>query len=145
MITTEKKLVLEKSIMLKTDTSNVWNALTNPEIIKQYFFGTEAVSDWKEGSPLYFKGVWEGKEYLDKGTILKMEPGKLFRYNYWSSFSGTEDIPENYANITYKLLPENGGTKLTVIQDNIATEEARNHSDQNWGMVLDSLRKIVEG
>jgi len=141
----EKKLVLEKSIELNADASKVWNALTKPEIIKQYFFGTEAVSDWKEGSPLYFKGVWEGKEYMDKGTILKSEPNKLFHYSYWSSFSGNEDSPENYANITYKLISEKGHTKLTVIQDNIANEESKQHSEQNWGMVLDGLRKVVEG
>jgi uncharacterized protein YndB with AHSA1/START domain len=145
MITTEKKLVLEKSIELKADVSKVWDALTNPEVIKQYFFGTEAVSDWKEGSPLYFKGVWEGKEYMDKGTILKLESGKLLHYNYWSSFSGTKDVPENYANITYKLSSGKGVTILTIIQDNIETEESRQHSDQNWGMVLEGLRKIVEG
>ena len=144
MITAEKKLVLEKSIELKADVAKVWDALTNPEIIKQYLFGTEAVSDWKEGSPLYFKGVWEGKEYMDKGTILKMEPGNIFKYLYWSSFSGTDDIPENYATITYKLSLIEKGTKLTIIQDNIANEESRQHSDQNWGMVMEGLRNIVE-
>ncbi|SRR6266542_2658540 len=144
MLTTEKKLVLEKSIDLKADAAKVWNALTNPAIIKQYLFGTEAVSDWKEGSPLYFRGEWEGKAYEDKGTIVKSVPNQLFEYTYLSSFSGLPDIPENYANITYKLTPGNGSTKLTLIQDNIATEEARQHSDQNWGMVLESLKKIVE-
>lgn len=144
MITAEKKLVLEKSIDLKADAAKVWDALTNPAIIKQYLFGTNAVSDWKEGSPLYFRGEWEGKSYEDKGTIVKSVPNQLFQYTYWSSFSGKPDIPENYANVTYKLTLGNGSTKLTLIQDNIATEEARQHSDQNWGMVLESLKKIVE-
>jgi uncharacterized protein YndB with AHSA1/START domain len=135
---------LEKSIDLKADVSKVWDALTNPEKIKQYLFGTEAVSDWKEGSQLFFIGTWEGKEYRDKGKILKLIPGELFQYSYWSSFSGTEDVPENYATVTYKLSSENGMTRLTIIQDNIASEESKQHSDHNWGEVLEGLRKIVE-
>lgn len=139
-----KKFVLRKSIELHADVSKVWEALTNPEIIKQYFFGSEAVSDWKEGSPLYFKGFWEGREYMDKGKILKLEPPKLFHFSYWSSFSGSEDIPENYANITYKLASVYGKTRLTVIQDNIDTMESKKHSDQNWKEVLEGLREVVE-
>lgn len=144
MIATDKKFVLEKSIDLNADVNKVWDALINPEKIKQYLFGTEAVSDWKEGSPLYFKGEWDGKEYLDKGVITKIVPGKLFQYTYWSSFSGMEDVPENYANVTYKLSPEDGKTRLMIIQDNIATEESKQHSDHNWDGVLEGLRKIVE-
>jgi hypothetical protein len=30
--------------------------MTNPEIIKQYMFGTNVISDWKEGSPIVWKG-----------------------------------------------------------------------------------------
>jgi uncharacterized protein YndB with AHSA1/START domain len=51
------------SIIINATAEKVWEALTTPQIIKQYFFGTEAVSDWKAGSPIYFQGEWEGKGY----------------------------------------------------------------------------------
>src|SRR4051812_9473220 len=99
------ELTMKTSISIQAPPTRVWEALTDPEQIKQYFFGTEAISDWKVGSPLIFKGIWEGKEYVDKGIILELEQNKKLKYNYWSSFSGTEDIPENYAHITYELSP----------------------------------------
>ena len=139
-----KKLYIEKSIEINAPISKVWDALINPAIIKQYLFGTEAVSDWKEGSSLEFKGVWEGKEYLDKGIILKLEPNKNFRYSYLSSFSGLEDIDENYAVVDFQLSPVDGKTRLTLTQDNIETEEARKHSDENWGYVLNTMKNILE-
>ena len=40
-------------------------------------FGTDAVSDWKEGSPITWKGEWEGKHYEDRGVILRLEPERL--------------------------------------------------------------------
>jgi uncharacterized protein YndB with AHSA1/START domain len=118
--------------------------LTKPELIKQYFFGTEAISDWREGSPIIFKGEWEGKSYEDKGTILIAEPHKLFRYDYWSSMSGIEDKPENYVIITHELFEEGGVTTLTITQENIPDEKMKDHSEQNWRKVMNDLKELLE-
>jgi uncharacterized protein YndB with AHSA1/START domain len=137
-------LIAKASTNISAPASRVWDALTNPDIIKQYFFGTQAVSDWKEGSSLEFKGEWDGKKYVDKGVILKSEPEKLFQYTYLSSFSNLPDLPENYANITYELLEDDGETTLTVKQENVANEEVRKHSEQNWENVLKALKDLLE-
>src|SRR6187549_2852954 len=110
-------LRLTQSYSIKATKSKVWKALTDPEIIKKYFFGTETTTDWKVGSPIIFRGEWEGKPYEDKGTILEIEKEKFVKYNYWSSFSGTPDVPANYNNITYAVKEANGETVLTVTQD----------------------------
>ena len=71
--------------------------MTNPEKVSTYLFGTEVKTDWKEGSAITFSGAYEGHKYEDKGSIIKNEPNELLQYNYWSGFSGLEDIPENYS------------------------------------------------
>ena len=129
---------------LRSSQNTVWRALTSPELIKTYFFGTEAVSSWHVGSPIIFRGEWEGKPYEDKGTILENIEGKMLRYNYWSSFSGTEDKPENYAVVTYEVIPEGDETILIISQDSIASSEAKDHSEKNWNMILDGLEKLVQ-
>jgi len=139
-----KKLTAKASITIKADRQMVWKGLTDPKLIKQYFFGTETESEWKKGSPIVFRGVWEGKPYEDKGTILDVDPPNFIKYNYWSNFSGTPDIPENYANITYSLRSSGNQTHLDVTQDGIATEEARDHSEKNWIGILDGLKKLLE-
>ncbi len=35
---------------IKTTPEKLWDALTNPEFIKQYWFGALCESDWKAGS-----------------------------------------------------------------------------------------------
>lgn len=96
-------------------------------------------------SPITFRGVWEGKPYEDKGTILEMMKEKILKYNYWSNFSGEKDEPSNYSNITYRLSEQAGKTEFTLIQDNFKTEEARDHSEKNWGMMLDTIKGLLEG
>lgn len=138
-------LTLKKSININASISKVWEALTNPELIKKYFFGTECVTDWKKGSPILYKGVWEGKPYEDKGNILDIEKEKFILYNYWSSFSETADIPENYATIKYELSNNNNNeTTLTIIQEGFKTQEAHDHSDTNWGYITDGIKKMLE-
>jgi uncharacterized protein YndB with AHSA1/START domain len=132
------------NIHINAPSYKVWDALTKAEIIKQYFFGTNTNTDWKPGSPVTFSGEYEGKTYQDKGTVLENEPGRKLKYNYWSSMSGIEDMPENYAPITYELQESNNGTDLTIIQENIPDEKTKDHSEQNWKMVLDGLKKLVE-
>ncbi len=137
-------LTLTTSISINASKSKVWKALTDPEQIKKYLFGTETKSDWKVGSPITFSGEWEGKPYQDKGTILEIEKEKILKYSYWSSFSGTEDTSENYANVTYSIEEKNGKTIFTLTQDSIKSKEALDHSEQNWKMVMKSLKELLE-
>lgn len=131
-------------ITFKAPIKKVWEGLTDPKIVKQYFFGTDIKSDWEVGSPITFSGEWEGHKYKDGGIILEIDQPKLLKYTYWSSMSGTEDKPENYNNITYELNEANGVTTLVITQDGIKTREAAEHSEQNWTQVFDGLKKIIE-
>ena len=138
------------SIASATTTINapapkVWEALTRPELIKQYLFGTEVSTDWRVGSSITYRGEWQGKPYEDKGKILEIEPGKRLVSTFWSSLGGLPDAPENYNTVRYELAPEDGATRLTVTQDNNPSQEAADHSAQNWRMVLDGIKQLVEG
>lgn len=140
----ENNLIAKSTISINVPASTVWNALTNPAIIKQYLFGTEAISDWKEGSSITYKGNWQGKVYEDKGTIIKVIPNKLLTSTYWSSMSGLEDVPKNYNKVTWALSEKKGQTTVNLLQDNIKTEESRKHSEENWNLVLKKLKEILE-
>jgi uncharacterized protein YndB with AHSA1/START domain len=119
-----KGFLAKATTVINASAAQVWNALTDPELIKQYLFGTQVITDWKVGSPITYKGVWEGKPYEDKGQIVSVAPEKLLVSTYWSAFTGMPDEPENYSTVRYELAPEGDGTRITIIQDNNATAEA---------------------
>ena len=139
-----QNLTATKSIVIAAPAQHVWQALTDPAEVKKYMWGSEVVSDWKQGSPLIYRGVWEGKPFEDKGTILEIDPPHLLRTTYFSPLSGKPDAPENYAEVTYRLAAEAGGTKLTVTQSNIPDEAGKTRSEGKWGMVLDTNKKGIE-
>src|SRR5690554_1957229 len=137
-----KKVTESKRIHAPAEA--VWRALTDKKLIKQYFFGTEAESEWKKGSPITFTGEWEGQEYVDKGTIREIDNEKLLSFDYWSSMSGLVDKPENYATVTYEMESGNGQTELTVTQEGFKDEEAYEHSASGWQEILKNLKALVE-
>ncbi len=74
---------IEKTVTLQADASTVWDALTNPELTKKYFFDCEAISDWKVGSPLIFRTESAGQETIPvKGVITAIEPNRLLQHTF---------------------------------------------------------------
>ena len=140
----DKNHIAKASVSINASTEKVWDALVDPQAIKQYMFGTNVLSDWKEGSPIVWKGEWQGKAYEDKGKILQLKPGRTIQYSHFSPLSGVPDKPENYHTVTIKLSGNGNQTDITLTQDNNATEEERTESEKNWGMMLAELKKFLE-
>ena len=140
----KNNLIDKTSISVDATPAQVWKALTTPKLVKKYLMGTDVSTDWKEGSPNTYTGEYEGKKYHDKGTIKKIEPGKILQSTYLSSMSGKEDKPENYNLVTYIITKRDGKTVITLTQDNNSTEKEKEHSTENWKRVLKKLKEVVE-
>jgi uncharacterized protein YndB with AHSA1/START domain len=139
-----KTPIAKATATLDAPASKVWDALTEPDQIKQYMFGTQVSTDWKVGSPISYKGEWKGKSYEDKGKVLEIEPRKRLVSTFWSALAGLPDKPENYKTVGYELAPDGDKTKLTITQDNNASQEEAAEAEKNWKMVLDGIKKLVE-
>ena len=113
-------LLAKATIRINTTTERVWDALVNPDAIKQYMFGTNVVSEWREGSPITWQGEWQGKSYEDKGVILKLQPRRTIQYSHFSPLSGLPDKPENYHTVTIDLSADGDQTHVSLAQDNNA-------------------------
>jgi uncharacterized protein YndB with AHSA1/START domain len=135
----------QASITIDAPVGKVWDALVNPDKIKQYMFGTTVVSDWKMGSAIVWKGQWQGQAYQDKGVILDLKPEKLIQYSHFSPLAGQPDVPENYHTLTIALSDQGQQTTVSLSQDNNATEEERVHASQLWETMLISLKQLIEG
>lgn len=138
-------LEVSESIEINAGPSKVWESLTNPEIIKEYLFGTNTKTDWKKGSEIIFEGEYQGKKYRDKGVIKEILPEKNLTYTYWSGFSGLEDKPENYSLITYTVEKNGAGkTRFTWKQKGFGDENGYEHSKNGMKGLLEQIKKISE-
>jgi len=140
----KESLIAEAHVAIQTTLGHAWEALTMPEAIRKYMFGTEVETDWKEGSSIKWKGEWQGKKYEDKGNILKFEPESVLQYTHFSPLSGMEDIRENYHTVTITLEEEDSQVHISLSQDKNRDENAKNYSERNWQMMLDQLKAYLE-
>jgi uncharacterized protein YndB with AHSA1/START domain len=138
-------LIANASITVNAAPEKVWKALVDPRAIKEYMFGTNVASEWKKGGKITWKGEWQGRPYEDKGTILDMQPGRRLQYSHFSPLTGKPDKPENYHTVTIDLSADGPRTRVSLSQNNNATEDARAESQKNWEMMLGALKKHLEG
>ena len=124
--------------------SKVWRALTDPDQIQKYLFGSRVEAEWKPGSPITWKGEYDGKKYEDRGEVVEVVEERRLKVTHFSPLSGEEDVPENYHTLLYELEEHDGVTHLSLSQDNNRSEEAAEHSRTNWETVLSGLKQVVE-
>lgn len=134
----------ESSITINAPAARVWEALTTPDLIKQWFFGVDTVTDWMVGSPITHRGEYQGKPYEDKGSILQIEPPTLLVHSHWSPLSRLPDSPENYQRVSWALSERHGETELTITEANLPSEEAKAISEKSWQTVLGNLKRLLQ-
>jgi uncharacterized protein YndB with AHSA1/START domain len=148
----KQNLKAERSIIINSSPTKIWDVLTNPDLIQLYLFGSRVKTAWEVGSPialtrdrLHEKAELASKPILDKGYILEIEKEKILKYSYFNSQEGYEDIPENYSVITYSLEKEGDGQfKLTYLREKIPIEfEQKNQIKYLPGM-LEKIKRLAE-
>ena len=145
-------LTITNTILINAPKVKVWDALVNPDQTKKYMFGCETVSDWKKGSPLIWRGMYEGKPMdFVTGIIADITPGKFLAYTTIDPNSDIDNIPENHLLVTYDLSEDNGQTVLTVTQGDyskVANAEARYkeayNNGEGWHPLLVQIKELVE-
>jgi uncharacterized protein YndB with AHSA1/START domain len=137
-----KAHVAKIELDINAPVEKVWDGLINPSIIKKYMGGSIVHSDWKPGSPITWKGEWEGRIYTDHGKILKFEPYHKLQYTHVSGNDKTK--PEDFHTVNIVLSEKGNQTHLALEQDNNTNQESRSQAEQNWTMMFNGLKDILE-
>ena len=135
------------SILIHSAPSQVWAALTEPELVKQWQYGSILFTDWQVGSEIRFRNEWEGQTFEQWGSVLEYAPYTSLKYSLFAPRPGLEVQPENYFIMSYILTDESGSTLLRIEQqDNRpgSSAEVTESSDEEGQSVLQLLKNLVE-
>jgi len=131
-------------IVLNAPVEKVWNALTQPELVKQWQYGSDLITDWKIGNEIRFRNEWEGQVFEQWGTVLEVVPNQKIRYSLFFPRPGLEDKPENYFVMSYVLSEENQKTKLEIIQEDNRPGAVQEKPQGEENPILQALKAVIE-
>ena len=132
------------SITINSSVQKVWEALTKPELVKKWQYGSELITDWEIGGEIRFKTEWNGTVFEQWGKVIEVIPHKVIKYSLFAPRPDIEDKPENYFIMIYNLTQEKDRIKLEIIQEDDrpgATQESDNGEENS---ILSSLKKMIE-
>ena len=127
---------------IKTNADELWKALTDPERMKQYWFGAHAVSEWTAGSAWTMYA--ETGQIYDAGEIIESTPPKRLVIK-WQNEWRPELKAEGYSRCTFEIASEGSSTKLTVTHaiDKIPSQFIAAVS-VGWPKTLSNLKSLLE-
>jgi uncharacterized protein YndB with AHSA1/START domain len=133
----EMKYIVKKSIDIVAEPAQVWDALTNPEKTKKYFFNAKVISQWKKGSKITFKGkMFFFIKYKMTGKILAIEPEKLLKYTLSNN---SDKKNSSFSTVTDKLTYKDGITTVSIADDigqGEGAEKRFKRSTKGWEKIL---------
>jgi len=132
------------TIVLNAPAEKVWNALTQPELVKQWQYGSDLLTTWKTGSEIRFRNEWDGQVFEQWGTVLEVVLNQKIKYSLFFPRPGLEDKPENYFIMNYVLTEENQKTKLEIIQEDNRQGAVQEEPQGEENPILQGLKTIIE-
>jgi uncharacterized protein YndB with AHSA1/START domain len=137
-------LVITRSIDIAAPPHRVWAALTQPELITQWF-GDGASFDLRPGG----RGVLSWKDYGDFGMLVEdVDEPHSVAYR-WTKDPGVAAAADNSTLVRFTLTPTTEGTRLTVEESGfeIYGDDAQAQYTGNiegWDLELAELRELLE-
>src|SRR5258707_6327128 len=99
------------AIYIASTVEKVWQALTDPKMTEQFWFGYQVSSDWKIGSTYTVRK--DGVPPFNKGVVLECDPPHRLSYTWHPEYQ--EVLHEPQSRVTFELVALEGQVQLTVI------------------------------
>ncbi len=127
---------------IRTTPGKLWEALTEPQFIRQYWFGTTIECSWKKGSP--WKMVQSDGSTSDTGEILEIDPPRRMVIR-WQNQWKPELEAEGPSLCTIELEPVGSAVKLTITHSIEREPSKLIHAvSGGWPKIISNLKSLLE-
>lgn len=117
-----------------------WHALTDPQIVRRYYYDTAPRTTWEVGSPIEF--VDDDGVAQIVGVILEFEPPVRLAHTFIATWYGGAD---DQGSLHWEVEPTGGGCRITLTHRG-ATAHTREGSETADGSrhIIDALKAQLE-
>ena len=151
-----ENILLTQTRVIRAKRAKVYEALTNPEIVEQWFgspamYCSSATLDVrvggkyriegvrKEGSGVTAEDICAGRPFnAVVGEYTKVIPNELLQFTWTAAWA-----PEEQSLVTVSLKDAPGGTEIILLHERFLSEASRDAHDAGWIYALGSIDKVV--
>src|SRR5689334_24162489 len=127
---------------IRTTPEKLWEALTEPRFMREYWFDTICESEWKPGSA--WRMVRGDGTLTDSGTILEAERPRQMVIRWMNEWK-PELKAEGPSTCTITLEPVDDAVKLTVTHEIDRAESGLITAvSGGWPRILSNLKSLLE-
>jgi uncharacterized protein YndB with AHSA1/START domain len=130
-------------IYIVTTAERLWEALTNGEITKQYFFGRRMESDWQLGS--LFRLLMPDGRIDCQGKVLQSDPPRRLAVTWHVEWiDEMRHLPE--AVVTFQIDALGDVVRLTVSEFHPEGSDPKyvEGGRRGWPIILSGLKSLLE-
>ena len=127
---------------IRTTPEKLWQALTDPEFIRQYWLGSTISSSWQKGAPWTLS---KSDGQIDTtGEILEIDPPRRVVIR-WQNERIPELAADGPSRCTIELAVMGDAVKLTILHE-IERPDSKliNAVSGGWPLVLSNLKSLLE-
>jgi uncharacterized protein YndB with AHSA1/START domain len=127
---------------IRTTPEKLWSALTDPQFMRQYWFGNHCESQWTPGSS--WKNVYPDGRITDVGEIVAAEPSRRLVIR-WQHQDKPELKAEGQSLCTMEIEPSGTAVKLSITHT-IEREPSKFivAVSGGWPKVISNLKSLLE-
>jgi len=133
------------AVTINAPIAKVWEALTQPELVKKWQSGSNLLTDWKVGSEIRFKNEWNGQVFEQWGKVLEFTPYEIIKYTLFVPVQDLEDKPENYFTMSYVLSQNSDSVHLLINQEDHRPGSVQDEPNGEENEILNALKALLEG
>ena len=127
---------------IRTTPEKLWSALTDPEFMKQYWFGNHCESEWTPGSS--WAMFYPDGQLCDAGEIVEADPPRRLVIR-WQNQNKPELKAEGDSFCTIELEPSGTAVKLSITHT-IGRDPSKliDAVSGGWPKVISNLKSLLE-
>ncbi len=127
---------------IRTTPERLWQALTEPAFVRQYWFGVDVRTDWQAGSD--WQLAFSDGRIADTGQLVEVDPPRRLVIRWRNEFR-PELKDEGYSLCTMELVPAGETVKLTITHTmDVEGSKFIEAVSNGWPSILSNLKSLLE-
>ena len=129
-------------VFIRTTADELWEAITNGDVTRQYYYGAAVESTWANGAPLAYKA--SGGETVIQGSVIEADRPRRLVHTFAAVWN-PETADDKPSKVTWEIEPMGDVCRLTLTHDDFGGDTATSRNvHMGWNPILSGLKTLLE-